>query len=98
MAATQRWNLEPDNTIVVLDGGDHQNLVQDYDCLYGWATSAFPSQLLEEEEYVGFFEPDLADELTGFAIKPGCEPKWVRSLPLLFGKGVNTNGNTHASV
>lgn len=89
MAACKEWNLEPDNTIVVLDGGKSESdLMAHADRLTWWVgnPSLWEKPELKDGDYVTFYEPDLNGEMTGFAIRPGMVPKWILSLPLLFSK------------
>lgn len=94
MAAAREWDLEPHNTIVVLDGGKSEDeLLAILDQLTWWChVNHHSDRYLENDEVVFFREPDLDDEMTGFATKPGYVSSVIDSLPLLFGKGVNENG------
>lgn len=91
MAACKEWDLEPDNTIVVLDGGKSESdLMALMDRCVGWCSPDWQGNiLLNDDEYIPFAEPDLDGEHTGFAIKPGRAPSWVLSLPLLRGGDKN---------
>lgn len=60
------------------------------DQVVGWYSPVIEEEVLSDSEYFVFREPDLDDEITGIAIKPGCTPSWIKSLPLLW-KGVNNN-------
>lgn len=88
MAAAKEWDLEPNNTLVVLDGGKSESdLMLILDVLVWWVGNPdyhTPPELLDDE-YIIFREPDMGDEMTGFAIKPGYSHKYLLSLPLLKG-------------
>lgn len=91
MAAVKVWEIEPDNTIVVLDGGSCENdLIAHLDRLVWWCgnPSLWEEPEIKDDDYVMFYEPDLNNEMTGFALRPGMVPKWILSLPLLHGEGV----------
>lgn len=91
MAAVKAWELEPDNTIVVLDGGRSESDLLCYaDRLTWWIGDPllWEEPKIKNDDYVVFTEPDLNNEHTGFAIKPGLVPNWILSMPLLFGEGV----------
>jgi hypothetical protein len=81
MGATNRWNLVPDMTVVVLttDSLEKLLLTHDYD---PWG-----DQVLEWEE------PDYDNVLTAIAINPACELKWLASLPLLGGKSKDSQAH-----
>lgn len=84
MAAVHQWGVPADNTIVVLDGGtSHGDLMAIMDRCVGWCAPS-DDVLISYDEYIEFVDPDLGDEHTAFAIKPGCAPTWIKSLPLLF--------------
>jgi hypothetical protein len=88
MAAARKWNLPADTTLVVLDGGSSaSDLIEKMDVLVGWCRPDLCPNPLSDDEYQEFAEPDLNGEHTGFAVKPGCAPKWLKSLPLLFAGG-----------
>lgn len=87
MKAVEKWNVPADNNIVILDGGSEYDLTVLMDRLVGWCSPEFACDpLLTDEDYVPFAEPDLDNEHTGFAVKPGKAPKWFANLPLLFKK------------
>ena len=88
MAACKGWDLEPNNTLVVLDGGKSESDLMGYLDRLIWycAPSLRQEPWCWEDETVEFREPDLNNEMTGFAIKPGHAPNWVLSIPL-FSKG-----------
>ncbi len=86
MAAVNEWNLPALTTLVVVDGGKcESDLIALMDHLVGWCSPDWAaSKLLTDDEYIPFAEPDLNNEHTGFAIKPGCASRKIKSLPLLF--------------
>ena len=90
MAACKQWDLEPNNTIVVLDGGKSEDdLMGHADVLTWWIgnPSLWEEPRMGDGDIVVFREPDLNDEMTGFAIIPGKVTNWILSRPLLFSKG-----------
>lgn len=94
MAACKKWDLEPNNTIVILNGGScEDDLMLQMDLLTWWVGNPeyHIHPRLEENDYVVFTEPDLNNEVTGFAIRPGYTHSHIDSLPLLR-EGVKTNG------
>lgn len=82
--AEKAWNLSDDHYLILLDGGKSEyDLTVLYDRLTGWCAPEIAHENpLDENEYVVFVEPDLNDEHTAIAIKPGRHPQWITHLPL----------------
>lgn len=91
--AHRKWNLSEDHYLVVLDGGKSEDdMLSHLDQICGWYFPVIENEVLSQDEYIAFYEPDLDDEVTGIAIQPGRAPSWIRSLPLLYAsKGGENN-------
>jgi len=90
MSACEKWDLYPDNIVVVLDGGKSEDdLMILLDKLTWWCGNSefWEEPRLGDDDVVVFREPDLLEDMTGFAIVPGKLPDWVLSIPLLFSEG-----------
>ena len=86
--AHRKWNLSESHYLVVLDGGkSHEDM---FDHVHDLSDSGYNYPPTDSDTYLIFREPDLNNEITGIAIQPDCQPKWIYSLPLLW-KEVNNN-------
>lgn len=74
MAATKKWNLDANMTVVILAS---QDLLQD---TVFWSACGMSNAMLD------WREPDYDNWLTAVALKPGHTFKGISNLPLLSGE------------
>lgn len=76
MSASEKWNLDANRTVVILESED---LLNDF---IVWETSSN----FNPDNIIYWCEPDYDDKNTAIVFKPGHAPKRVANLPLFQGE------------